>query len=66
MIIQILRVAFAFVGIIVGAGFASGQEVMQYFVAFGIDGIWGVIVSAVTMSVMALIILQLGSYFNAG
>lgn len=66
MIIQILRVAFAFVGIIVGAGFASGQEVMQYFVAFGIDGIWGVIVSAVIMSVMALIILQLGSYFNAG
>ena len=66
MIIQILRVAFAFVGIIVGAGFASGQEVMQYFVAFGINGIWGVIVSAVIMSVMALIILQLGSYFNAG
>ncbi|ALC05496.1 hypothetical protein CDES_05295 [Corynebacterium deserti GIMN1.010] len=66
MVTQILRVAFAFVGIIVGAGFASGQEVMQYFVAFGVDGIWGVIMSAVIMSVMALIILQLGSYFNAG
>ncbi|MCK2201097.1 YkvI family membrane protein [Corynebacterium callunae] len=66
MILQIFRVAFAFVGIIVGAGFASGQEVMQYFVAFGVNGIWGVVLSAVVMTIMALIILQLGSYFNAG
>ncbi|MFP7366051.1 hypothetical protein SFC07_09800 [Corynebacterium callunae] len=65
MILQIFRVAFAFVGIIVGAGFASGQEVMQYFVAFGVDGIWGVVLSAVIMTIMALVILQLGSYFNA-
>lgn len=65
MIMKVLRVAFAFVGIIVGAGFATGQEVMQYFVAFGIDGIWGAVVSAVIMSVLAMIILQLGSYFRA-
>ncbi len=63
---QVLKVALAFVGIIVGAGFASGQEVMQYFVAFGINGLWGAVISAVVMTVMALIILQLGSYFKAG
>lgn len=63
---QVVKVALAFVGIIVGAGFASGQEVMQYFVAFGINGLWGAVISAVVMTVMALIILQLGSYFNAG
>lgn len=63
---QVLKVALAFVGIIVGAGFASGQEVMQYFVAFGINGLWGAAISAVVMTVMALIILQLGSYFRAG
>ncbi len=63
---QVLKVAFAFVGIIVGAGFASGQEVMQYFVAFGLNGMWGALISAVVMTAMALIILQLGSYFNAG
>lgn len=62
---QIVTVALAFVGIIVGAGFASGQEVMQYFVAFGPGGLWGGVASAVVMSVMAMIILQLGSYFNA-
>lgn len=62
---KVLRVAFAFVGIIVGAGFATGQEIMQYFVAFGINGIWGAVLSAVIMSVWAMIILQLGSYFRA-
>lgn len=65
MVGQVVKVALAFVGIIVGAGFASGQEVMQYFVAFGVNGIWGAVISAVVMTVMALIILQLGSYFRA-
>lgn len=65
MVGHVVKVALAFVGIIVGAGFASGQEVMQYFVAFGVNGLWGAVISAVVMTVMALIILQLGSYFRA-
>lgn len=65
MVMKVLRVAFAFVGIIVGAGFATGQEIMQYFVAFGGNGIWGAVLSAVIMSLWAMIILQLGSYFRA-
>lgn len=32
---NILKIASAFIGIIVGAGFASGQEVLQYFTSFG-------------------------------
>lgn len=63
--IQIMTIAMAFVGIIVGAGFASGQEVLQYFVAFGIDGLWGALLSGVVMTLMAVVILQLGSYFRA-
>lgn len=65
MVKQVLRVAFAFVGVVVGAGFATVQEIMQYFVAFGINGVWGAVLSAVIMSLMAMIILQLGSYFQA-
>ncbi|MDU7287771.1 MAG: hypothetical protein E7L40_09465 [Corynebacterium kroppenstedtii] len=30
-----IAVAMSVVGLIVGAGFSSGQEVLQYFVAFG-------------------------------
>lgn len=65
MLKDILRVAFAVVGIIVGAGFASGQEVIQYYVGFGIPGLWAVAISAVVMSLIAMIILQLASYFRA-
>lgn len=65
MVKDIIRVAFAFVGIIIGAGFASGQEIMQYFVGFGLNGFWAVAVSAIVISVIAMIILQLGSYFHA-
>ena len=36
-----IAVAMSVVGLIVGAGFSSGQEVLQYFVAFGKMGIWG-------------------------
>lgn len=63
---QIMKIAMAFVGVIVGAGFASGQEVLQYFVSFGVGGLWGAALSGVVMTLMAIIILQLGSYFRAG
>lgn len=32
---QILQVAFTYVGTIVGAGFASGQEILQFFTRYG-------------------------------
>ena len=36
----------AFIGVVVGAGFASGQEAMQFFVAFGKWGLWGIALAA--------------------
>jgi len=55
----------AFIGVVVGAGFASGQEAMQYFVAFGEWGLWGIALAAALMMVTGVSILQLGSYFQA-
>ena len=37
-----LSVAAAFCAYFIGSGFASGQEVLQYFAAYG--GIWPVII----------------------
>ena len=34
-----ILIGSAFIGIIVGAGFASGQEILQYFTSFGTLGI---------------------------
>ena len=35
---RVLQIGGAVVGTLVGSGFASGQEVMQYFTAYGIPG----------------------------
>lgn len=60
-----LKISLAFVGLLVGAGFATGQEVVQYFVSFGTSGIWGALLAGVIMTAAGAVILQLGSYFLA-
>ena len=58
-------IAMAFVGLTVGAGFASGQEMMQYFVAFGTNGLWGVVLASVVMIASGLAVLSIASYLQA-
>ncbi len=58
-------IAFAYVGIIVGAGLSSGQDILQYFLSFGIAGFAGVILLAVLNIIFAKIILSLGCYYQA-
>lgn len=58
-------IAMAFVGLTVGAGFATGQEVIQYFVSFGMNGIWGAVLAGIVMTITGSVILQVGSYFLA-
>ena len=60
-----IAVAASFVGIVVGAGFASGMEALQYFVAYGTQGFWGVVLAGVTMLVAATAFVTFGSYFLA-
>lgn len=61
-----MTIALAFVGLLVGAGFASGQEVIQYFIAFGYPGLVGVVIAALVMIVSGGLLFQLGSYYLAG
>lgn len=56
-----LQIAGAFVGLIIGAGFASGQEIMQYFTSFGIMGTIGGIIAAIAFSLLGMTLTQLGS-----
>ncbi|WP_027717103.1 YkvI family membrane protein [Desulfovirgula thermocuniculi] len=35
------QVAVLYVGAVIGAGFASGQEILQFFMVFGYRGLWG-------------------------
>ena len=59
------KVALALVGLTVGAGFASGQEVIQYFLSFGYWGIAGAAVAGLAIAVFSGWVYQLGSYYLA-
>lgn len=56
-----LQIGGAFVGLIVGAGFASGQEIMQYFTSFGTMGLIGGIIASLAFAFLGMTLAQLGS-----
>lgn len=60
-----LSIMLAYVGVLTGAGLASGQELMQYFISFGIPGLVGIVFIGVLHVLVGGIILQLGSYYLA-
>lgn len=53
--------AAAIVGVIVGAGFASGQEILQFFTNFGWTGTIGVFIATVLFAIIFMQIVQVGS-----
>ncbi len=58
---RIFLIASAFIGVIVGAGFASGQEVLQYFTSFGVMGIFGGIITTALFAYVGMMLVWLGS-----
>ena len=49
---DILKVVFVIIGTLIGAGFASGQEIYAFFFSFGIKGIWGILVSSLIIGII--------------
>lgn len=58
---QSIQIAGAFIGLIVGAGFASGQEILQFFTSFGWQGVLGAILATVLFAFLGMHLTQLGS-----
>ena len=58
---RILKIGSAFIGIIVGAGFASGQEILQYFTSFGHLGTLAAILSTALFAYFGMTLTRLGS-----
>jgi uncharacterized membrane protein YkvI len=55
------KIAATFIGAIVGAGFASGQELSQFFLGYGVAGRYGVICSGLLFALWGV---WLGEYCN--
>lgn len=58
-------IAFAYVGTVVGAGFASGQEIMSFFTVFGHNSVWAIMISIFLFIFMGTRILLLGMDLEA-
>lgn len=62
---QTLRIMLAYIGVLTGAGLASGQELLQYFVALGIPGLVGIGLVGLLHMLIGGILLILGSHYLA-
>ena len=58
--ITVLKYAGAFVAFMIGSGFATGQEVMQFFTAYGIWSIGGIFISMFLFAWSGSIIMKYG------
>ncbi|MFD1067164.1 YkvI family membrane protein [Oceanobacillus locisalsi] len=62
---SILKISSAFIGAVLGAGFASGQEIMQYFTSFGQIGILGAIAVAILFGITGMLLVSIGYKLKA-
>lgn len=51
------KIASIYIGTVIGAGFASGQEIMQFFTKYGIRGLYGILVASLLFSLIGSFIL---------
>ena len=60
-----LRIGAVYVSAIIGAGFASGQEILQYFTYYGWISLAGIVVATLLFAFLGYQITELGSKLKA-
>lgn len=58
------KIAFAYIGVIVGAGLSSGQDILQYFLSFGKKGLLGVALLGLLNALFGKIMVTFGCYYR--
>lgn len=56
---NIIKIASIYVGAILGAGFASGREITEYFVCYGYKGIYGLILSGILFATIGSAVMYM-------
>ncbi|MGO1469342.1 MAG: YkvI family membrane protein [Tissierella sp.] len=52
-----IKIAAIFIGTVIGAGFASGREIVEFFGVYGIKGFWGIYILGILLSMFGSILL---------
>ena len=61
---NILKVVFVIIGTMIGAGFASGQEMYLFFFSYGIEGMLGIFISSVVIGFVIFRIFRIMDKYN--
>lgn len=61
---RIWKIALTFAGTVIGAGFASGQELLLFFASYGIGGFCGALGAGLIFAAVGQIILDLSFQFH--
>ena len=56
---QSIQIALAYMSVVIGGGFASGQEVLQFFTGYGLVGIVGTLVSGLMFAFLGMQIARM-------
>ena len=59
-----LMLVMGYLGAVIGAGFASGQEIMQFFVNYGSCGLTGALTATFLFALMGGLLLHLSHRFQ--
>jgi uncharacterized membrane protein YkvI len=59
-----LQIGAVFIGTVVGAGFASGQEIMQFFTCFGQTGMITIILSGLAFYIIAAAVMKTAACYK--
>jgi len=59
------KIAFTYVGAVVGAGFASGQELVRFFAVFENFGLWGALLAGVIFAILGALVIILVNNIKA-
>lgn len=60
-----LQIGAVFIGTVVGAGFATGQEIMQFFTCFGEIGMITLLLSGVVFYIIAAAVMKAAAHYGA-
>ena len=61
----VLQIAGTYIGTVVGAGFASGQEILRFFTLYGSLGTAGMLISVALLGLYGVAVLRLGERLGA-
>jgi uncharacterized membrane protein YkvI len=60
-----IQLAFTYMGVIIGGGFASGQEILQFFTGYGIASVAGTVLAGLLFAFLGWQIARLGTRLQA-